>query len=1169
MSDATITPIPVRNCDDIDLSTHLVIEASAGTGKTYTIEHIVARLLETGAVDSLDRVLVVTFTEKATGEIRSRIRTILQERVVKTEGAARKNLREALDSYDNASIFTIHGFCNGVLQQYSFENGENFSFSLVDDAPIHERALKDIMRSWHDDYGDSLDDLLRASQFPRVTKGQSGWMSSALALARRYSPRGGDRLIPGPDTDILPVMNETIAGCSALVSEIAALIGPCDRDRPDISTFAQRYRQLNVHKGKINGRVRDLIAPLLTLVAVSRERALGAADLVSFKKSVSDPAAGFAVLLESGKSQPLDHEKGLPELKAVAELADRLLQSIPQGLEHLLLSRTVARLLERSGVIKRERGRISYADMIGLVAAAAEDPRGPLCRALRGRYRYAIVDEFQDTDMLQWSLFKNLFLEEGASRLIVVGDPKQAIYGFRGADVHAYHLAKNELFSRGARFYSLENNWRSSEKLIERFNRLFGGQNWFTDPDIDHRDLRYPPERAAGSAISGGSLIVADLGQCSGAEARRHYCRFMTRELSVLLKGGLPPGQIAILMRTWKEAPLIEKFLTEAGIRFSYYKKEGLYSSRQALEIRCLLDAVADPADARAMKRALMTRFFDVSPAELEAFDSLMPDHPVPMLLERWRALARRNRWGELFHSFIADTGLALRLMEDDRGERDLADFRHILETLGIEACSAGRDIQFLIKTLDTLISGDLSADDSLNYHRPEREEPGVQIMTIHASKGLQFSAVFLAGGFTRLPSRGPAIYHDGGRRCFDLTGSEESKKRSGREQTWEDERLYYVALTRAAERLYLPRFRPPGGRVSVSVGPLGRWIADALDRAGAGNFESLDARGPAGEEEPYPARPPASEKGPDAALVRALLEVPGGNFLARRSSLESFTSIKAREARAAAVESPLAEEQGRREIDEPWEGRERDHLPHGELPGGAAMGTVFHELFEHIDYAEVMKARNSAALALHAPSRNLVRAALALHIPAPRENLDAMALLVLDIVWKTLHADISGEGLIPGLLEQRAHEMEFYLPLSGLAAPVRGFTAGRGYLKGFIDLVFRHRGRYYILDWKSNMLEEGYEGESLARSMKEAGYDLQYKIYAAALVRMLKGRMACFSYEKHFGGIYYLYVRGIDPAAPGKGVFYHRPDDEPEIARYEQEIVGKLQAPDGARTTW
>ncbi len=1156
MKEKTYHPVEIHDCGEIDLSSHMVIEASAGTGKTYTIEQIVARLLESGGIDSLDQVLVVTFTEKATGEIKERIRQLLHERKKNSAGHAAARIQESLDAFDSASIFTIHGFCNRVLQLYSFENNGSLTFSLTDDASVYDIVLKNIIRGWHKEFGPGLEDMLKVSGFPDVKRDQSGWMSLVLAMAEKFTPEAGDVLLPSASGDLIAEMKRIVAPCAQVLAELDPLIGPTGEEHPPVSRFAEQYLSLNINKNSINKRLRGFINPLVELVSISRRGELSPYSLLLFKKTLETGDEGFRELMESGKKEELDFKDALPSLPRVVQLADELCSLIPLSIESSLTVSTIHSVLEHAARFKRERGLISYKDMISLVEKGTHDPEGPLCIELRRKYRYAIVDEFQDTDMLQWSLFRNVFLEGKGNRLIVVGDPKQAIYGFRGADVYAYHTAKSEMLRRGANYYSLADNWRSSRNLVSSFNRLFRPGNWFTDQAIEYRDVEYPESRSASASGVDSRLVVVDMGESTATEARYRYCRFMAREIRALLAAGIEHKQIAVLIRSWNEAHAVETGLRREGVRFSYYKREGLFQSRAALEIRCVLEAVADPTGHRAVRRALITRFFGIAVESLAGYEALGENHPVTLALFRWHTFAAEKRWSALFHSLVHESGLSLRVMQDKDGERALTDFYHILEFLSVQANSSKQDIRWIIKKLDSLISGSRGGDDAVNYHRPEQEDPGVQIMTVHASKGLQFPVVFIAGGFSRPKPAAVPQFHDRGRRCFDLAGEAESRERHNREQRWEDERLFYVALTRAGEVLYVPRFMPTSS-AKRTAGMLGEWLATALDSCSASELIRVNGLNITENMREAACVANASIVGIDSSCVQDLLEEKNESFLARKVMVESFSSIKSREDEGYVRAEKFSF--GERVKDEDDEPRDSDEDIHPEvsddpLPGGAAIGTVFHEIFERIDFSAVMDADGPAHLKKNNEVARIVKEALDAHLPVRnRDQFELIGDSIIRVVWNTLRTDINGSGLVLGRLKRRVHEMGFYLPVADSTVRVPDMGSEQGYLKGFIDMAFEHEGKYFILDWKSNIINDGYGKESLARSMEESRYDLQYQIYAASFLRMLRQIIAGFDYGRHFGGIYYLFIRGIDPGMPGRGVYFFRPSDESEIFGYEK----------------
>ncbi|MCG6893463.1 MAG: UvrD-helicase domain-containing protein, partial [Desulfobacteraceae bacterium] len=902
-----------------------------------------------------------------------------------------------------------------------------------------------------------------------------------------------------------------------------------------------------------------------------------------------------------------------PQRKSVVDTFLRLEDALMR-LSHLLAVDAVRRLREDAAVCKQKGGVIGYDDMLERVHAALCGDRAPqLLETLRQRYRIAFVDEFQDTDPIQWRIFRRLFLEDSEtgsdSRLMLIGDPKQAIYSFRGADVYAYLEARNEmerLAAEGrARLYSLATNFRSQPELVSLFNRLFGRNEWFSAErrsgpfDIEYRASASPGEDdlslvSAQDRSGRASLNLVDLrGPSSPRSAKPVLARFVAAEilrltrdrvLEIQPKGGerrsLHFGDICILVRSRSEAFLVEMELADRGIPYSFYKKPGLFQSEEALYLSMVFRAVADPGSLPDLKKAMLTPFFGLSPADLMEVENLSTDHPVRRLVHGWYELAAHRRWGRLFQSLIEDSGLLFRTAASRYRDRILTNYRQIFEHLTDEAYRKNLDFRGLSSRLDADRNQSAGTRDDVDIHQIETDEPRVQIMTLHVSKGLQFPVVFVAGGLTRPPEDPVHVYHvvDGSRpqagvrRVIDLS-RRSNRERHLRERDEEDKRLYYVALTRAQCKLYVPFF--PLASEHAWVGPASRFLPVALAAAFTGSSPpagvewcSPDFSGDSGSkrEADGPAAEDAAENGgiPDPLLP------PEDDFRSRSIRLDSFSSLHGTLSPGFAAGADRAGFRADRD-----RGKEEDEgllprkpqpawdlHPEEQMPGGTEVGSMFHDILERIDYAAVLE-RPGDLLDMPETAERIAQAMEAYRIDPRWRNQ------VCRVVADALTAPIRGVGKtfrLGALSERdRIHEVEFTYsrtvsPGSSRSEPECATSSGPcGFVRGFVDLVFRHDGRFFIADWKSNRIDDGYRPTVVAAHMNEAGYVLQYKLYTVAVLRWLRQTLGRrFDPDTHFGGVFYFFIRGMG-AGDGSGIHYVPPEEIGPGDRLEAEIAAVL----------
>ena len=1061
----------------------------------------------------------------------------------------------SLDNFDTASIFTIHGFCNKVLQEYAFENGEQFNNELIDDATVYQKCLCDIMREiWPERYGSSLQSVLKISEFPGSTAGgASSWNRRVIDVATRYQPAGNDTLLPIGGQDILKEIRAMEQSFHECLDALLPLVGRIDEQNIGSSDLCAAYASLNIYKNSIPKRIRMITAVLKLLIA----HRSGTATLTEFSEFLSDAEIGeqgFRELNSSWYKSGADFEQKLPTLPRIINILEKLRGLDISGIQNMLASNTILDLKKLASEYKKAKGLISYDDMVNHVHSAVMDKAGTLKRVLQKRYRYALVDEFQDTDMLQWNIFREIFLESEKNRLLIIGDPKQAIYGFRGADINAYYTARDDMLAKyGARYYSLNDNWRSSPALINAFNNIFAG-DWFANSAIEYRPSKYPAQPGPYAHTDTRPLFVIECGACSGSEAKFRYADFIVRELHAILHAnpGMPLKEIAVLVKKWKEAAAVEEALKKANIKYSFYKKEGLYQSKEALELSYLLASIARPHDIMARKRALISRFFDIQVNTLNYADDISSDHPITIFFEKLISLAVGKKWSRLFQSILEDSGILYRAGIEDH-DRAILNYRSILQNLEIEAYRNNYSIEEIYDHLNSLRAGNGPAPESNNIQKIDLEQPGVQLLTVHASKGLQFRIVFIAGGFTLGAVSDVWTYHDGRKKVFDLARKASAEAAYEREASGEDERLFYVALTRARDRVYIPVFVPTS-RARSSSGILGQKFPDALTRVrNDSQVTWLDAVADT-PHAPVQKEKARKQAGP-AVLPDPLFPDAAMNFLERKINVDSFSGLKVKLFLQGPEEKPPVEFGAAA----PQSGEDdlaftmvRTETPRGEtiaeLPRSKETGLMLHDILERIDFHRTGTADTpDEMLTRDADSAGIINAALRTHMKFYEENdMEALRNETLQMLWNTLHARLNESGLVLSGLTDRLHEVEFYYPTShDSPGTIPDISYADGFMHGFIDMIFKHDGRYYIVDWKSNFIEEGYDRARLEKNIQDMHYNLQILIYSAAVIRWLKLIIPDFSYERHFGGVFYLYLRGMKVNNPHSGIYFCRPNEE------------------------
>ncbi|MGZ8067729.1 exodeoxyribonuclease V subunit beta [Aeromonas salmonicida] len=1158
-----------------------LIEASAGTGKTYTIAGLYLRLLlghgpliEEGADAgqpsaherplSVTEILVVTFTEAATAELRGRIRarihearlaflrgeskdvllTQLLEEVEDHELAARR-LLAAERQMDEAAVFTIHGFCQRMLTQNAFESGALFETEfLTDDSQLRLQAVSDYWRAEFYPVDKTLASSVRAL-----------WPSPA-ALLREMSS-----WLDNSELEILPALgDETLAARhQAAMARIEAVKNGWLAQGDEIRR--QTEGQIKLYTGKnYEGW------------------------LAKIGEWAQDPTSGYSLPkdLERFGQETLEAKlskgKALPTLPLFSEI-DELLASRP-GIRDLILQRAARVVRSRMQASKRQAHQLSFDDLLKDLDGALGSSLGErLCERIRATYRVAMIDEFQDTDPQQYRIFHRLYGGHQDTALLMIGDPKQAIYGFRGADIFTYIQARRNVSAH----YTLGRNWRSSSALVGAVNGLFERAK---DPFIYEADIPFLPVEAQGKSkallLGGVTAPVLHCWQLSGqptfnrgdyqskmaraTAAEIHRLLTLAREGKALIGDkAVKAGDIAVLVRTGAEGKLVQQELARLAIASVYLSnRESVLEQVEAREILLILHACQNPSEERSLRAALATGLFDLDARALDALasDERAWESAVQEFME-YRSIWHRRGVLAMLRALLHRRNLASSLLASPYGERRLTNFLHLGELL--QQVSSELDGEYaLLRWLGEAVSRP-GGQDAEQVLRLESERKLVQIVTIHKSKGLEYPLVFLPFICSQRTAETP-LYHEadegGNRTILDLTGADTSLAEADRERLAEDLRLLYVALTRGVYATWLGLAPVRSGNGKSEKTELHQTaIGYLLQKGEEGDAETLataltelaQALPGVAVCEPSLTRPaplPPEEEQLGEPQVRHFT-----GSLERDWWISSYSGLAAQgnghgkgvlanpgfddevvtEAAALAAEQP-------------------EEAPQPSIftfPKGARPGTLLHSLFETIDFQSAA----GDSLAEHIATLLVQDGFDESWAPVLQQQVEA----VLDTPLDTgFDEPVRLRELAP---DRKQVELEFFLPMGRVTAPALtalcqqhdplsrgnkplGFATVQGMLKGFIDLVFEWQGRWYLLDYKSNhlgMSPADYSRPALERAMCDHRYDLQYQLYSLALHRLLSLRLPGYDFDQHFGGVFYLFLRGM----PQGGIFHTRPSRE------------------------
>lgn len=1326
--------------DSFDMAGAHLVAASAGTGKTYSIQTLYLRLILSGK--TVQEILVVTFTEAATKELRDRIRNVLREAMQvldQTGDAARdpgdriigllalcppaeqmhrvshplcsheeakQRVRLALLDFDLAAIHTIHGFCLRTLKRFAFETGQAFDTTPVTSSTeVVDRFCEDWWRNHVYPMtrerialigvvGLTLDSLTflarrliskpdavaKPDGFPvdDISKKVQDVLEPLFAdCAAELGPVPPESEFPEEGRRVWQEILDTIGNCRAVAergdweqagsallnaTKIFWRSSPWELpfDPKPIAQACSAYAALT--KGKrvaqfafvdaqlsfpgldltaVNGVLEQAVRPLHDSIQALQNRAryplkgTGVAHqtyeaLMTLdayvQGSTEDGPAVIAAIRTIEKNDP-NKIIGIHSvsLGIVAPAWEQAVAELKANLGGLL---TGAALEIKAGFEASRRGRdtLSFDDYLLNLRIALDGPDGPeLLAALRGEYKAALIDEFQDTDPIQYAIFSTIFSSTEDTPCFLVGDPKQAIYRFRNGDIETYVEATERITDQKRR-HSLGTNYRSEKRLIDAVNELFRDR----EPEGDDQALQrtflneaipYDGTLNAAGLKQDRSLLehgkpqekpmiiwhyddgksIAPPGQDrpetqnlwkhTAAEIRR-----LLDDASTTIAGKrVQAKDIAVLTGTHNEGAAIENELVARGVPVSRQGTQMVFNTSEAQLFRIVLAAMVEPRDLRRVRAALNTSLLGLSDADILQLNNGIPralpaGWPPDAIhspafgivsgdacgLEHWtiffnglRQIWEQNGFAAAFNDLSQRSGLRARLAGSDSGERALTNILHLSELLHQAALDERLSPEGCYAWFQEQMSSGAGGANEEHELRLETDDNAVKIMTVFKSKGLEFPIVFVPTLWRRKAEcKGSLLeYHEGTQLIVEV-GTDTGKDQAIAEQLQENIRLAYVALTRAKHRTVLVwgnfTAKPESHAFACLLGE--RTSAEALHmRFGENSAIAIRERSwekRADEQRYHPER---------ARGTSVFPEVPD---VEKRYGHGSY--------------SMLAPHAGERVVAETTDTAGRDRTDGGEglpndavlavapifaFPAGAKTGTCWHAVFEDLPFdadEPLIRSTSKARLEAFGLTRRLA--------PVIRdERVDVTADMVSKVLRAPLPPFVDGEpafALKDIDQADRKDEWEFSFPsaeqikreplrTSAIVALLRNAWHGDqerevflervktwdrelpgGYLTGFLDLLFRRNGRYYIVDWKSNRRggrKEDFEAVGLREEMAQHAYFLQYLFYTVAVHQYLKAAVKDYDYDSHFGGVYYVFLRGVDGDS-GRGIYADRP---------------------------
>ena len=1234
MSTIDILALPVGR-EPGQRAPHVVLEASAGTGKTYTIAALVATAVSLHRV-SIERILVVTFTRAATKELRERIRGRLVELRATLDGepagdpflvawlarvqampegeqrVVKWRLIRAIEDIDLAAISTIHSFCSGVLKDLAFEAGLPLDRELVTsvDDRIQQLATDFLIRELQADHAVVIAPMLK--WFAPDPSPHSRKSSAATQVASWLCRNPKIEVFPNECGPIVPA-EDVHAAYEALRAPSAAFIADIDLAEALIPAVFDDPG-INKNKMKDNRRAeaeafcaaarRDGVEGLLRYAAESRELAKrltrqGIEDNGSYKKNCSPP----------------DHP-GFPVWECWLD-ADALLMELVETRVNQLRVRYTKEVRTLVPEHMAVAGVQSFDGMLADLYAALNPTNAPpeapseAFEALRGRaeilrdglrstYDLALIDEFQDTDPVQCGVFEAVFV--GEVPLYYVGDPKQAIYKFRGADIHAYLQAVE-----GADVRTMDTNYRSDVGVVESVNELFSRTTTpFGGIKIKFTSVK-PSDRAGNELLTCShpapafrlttldpDTVPADAaeGDAKSADsAKAHIAAWVASDIVRQLKDStrikvdkatgskspvpLRPRDFAILVPSHKGGEHMQAALRARGIPSVRTSNATVLESAEASDLRAILRAIAMPSRAEGVRQALATTTLGKTATQLA---TLLSGADAAWDEEVMRFSVARERWerqgvlAALVH-VLETYDVGARLLKLPDGERRMTNLLHATERIHLAAVNERLGMFELIRWLDQpSVEGD---DEEL---RTESEGDAVTIMTIHKSKGLEFPIVYCPFllGKALLPIKKPflvakegatvAVMADSTAQAEDLESLTAAAKA---EAMQEQARLVYVALTRAKHQVVVPSVRARADEKKKAIS----CVFDGM-LLGVNAYEPNPKAKDKHSAQDWYAAVEAWAAASGGRITHEAIEPPyDGQY--QESSQGEFSPIAARTFERKLVRwwvsSFSALKSGSHSSEGP--GRDRDDTDFATswvtppsasdmaraalvltrearlegIRGGTAFGTFVHEVFERCAFDAGSASERRSELEKRAQRHGV-----------DPVHLDAIAAWFERVLATPIAADgfrlsdlprthridemafwvpITHEEGMPTLTERLATAIESHSThaIAGpLAAKIRTIPSleVRGYLQGFIDLVYVRDGRWTLVDYKTNRLGTvgEYASTALGAQMIDTLYGLQYHLYAVALHRYLKHTLANYTPSKHFGGAKYLFVRGMAP---------------------------------------
>ena len=1095
----------MKNFDvlDIRLEGSNLIEASAGTGKTYSLAILALRLVCERKM-LLKEILMVTFTNAATAELEVRIRRFIREayRYMVHNQNTDKTIRDAVDNavlntsretvtlnlwnavrnLDETSVMTIHSFCQGTLGEFQFETDNVDKTEVIQD--LSDLAGHEVNEFWRREIS-VLDPLILCYLCKHISK------SKILVVIHKV------------------LNNKHFNGRT--VSDVI--------EREAVKLLDEAW--VNAKKSYENHVLNDFES--IAKRAASKKTAFN-----FINKCQNDPKK---FIEEFRKVRENDYSKEVfQEEREMLDEIDEALGGITLLMNeycNILLKRAVEKIIPDIHEKMKVMNLVSFNDLISSVHVAMR--KGKLTIPLNLKYKAVFIDEFQDTDKLQYEIFAGIF--QGKAIMFYIGDPKQSIYAWRSADLPTYLQARKDIGVDNC--FSMDSNFRSTPQMIAAMNKFFradDGFDVFSSNEIVYRRTIYPEDLPAnfhGELTHGIKPVVpitvinkCNLDQIADFTGTEILRLLTDKDFIIKDKNDesrhVSPSDITVLVRSGNQGKVIKSRLSVLGIPAITLDDQKVLESDEVKQVMKIMRAVIRP-NRKSINSFLADEFMGYDLQKLQHLDDEKLLGVFTELKESWM----NSGIYDMLFSFLNEFSMIEKCLsqEGTGGQRSLTNIFQIMEILHDAEVRKQLKPDELYAWIEKS-SHDRCSDDEYQQ-RIESDENAVQIMTIHKCKGLTFNIVFnpyldfhkhsTDGGITFRDNDGSYIF------TYDADG--DALRLYEKQLLQENKRLIYVAMTRAVYKTYINSnsyyagselkeflnfFQTHEQKQSVM-----EWIEfDPLVQ-----YENI----------PYTMEHP---------LMRSDARPAPGKAFEKTWGMHSFSSLSHKHESFTSEDTEF--------------NSDYDRFVFGEMPRGEKAGLFLHSIFEHLDfsnpdgYEAAIESAGEYYSSVYRPEHKPLYLELVNHcMNAGIKNREGDTLLRL--------REISSAQKLP--------ELEFYFSLdnhqkSRIAEilPDVEFTTDpviEGMMHGFIDLLLEHNGKYYIIDWKSNFLGnriKDYDENGRLEGMRANNYHLQYHIYTIAVRRYLEKKLKGFDYENHFGGVIYMFLRGVREDDSSRGIFFDKP---------------------------